>query len=167
MGFLKSLGLTNAHDGRGVRIPYRDAKGEETAVRYRVSLTAEGDRFTWKKGVQTSLYGLWRLEAARKAGYVVLVEGESDCQTLWQHGIPAVGLPGANCWREDRDARHFDGFERIYVVIEPDDGGIAVKESLKRSRINDRVWLVNIPRPYKDRVVFICASRSTSRKCGK
>ena len=34
----------------------------------------------------------------------MLVEGESDCHTLWHHRIPAVGLPGAGNWREDRDA---------------------------------------------------------------
>jgi putative DNA primase/helicase len=39
------------------------------------------------------LYGLWRLEKIRRVGWVVLVEGESDTQTLWIHGIPALGIP--------------------------------------------------------------------------
>ena len=30
----------------------------------------------------------------------MLVEGESDAQTLWHRGYPAIGLPGANQWRE-------------------------------------------------------------------
>ena len=50
----------------------------------------------------------------------MLVEGESDCLTLWFHEIPALGIPGAGNWREDRDAAHFDGIDTIYVVIEPD-----------------------------------------------
>jgi hypothetical protein len=49
---------------------------------------------------------------------VVLVEGESDCHTLWFHGIPALGIPGAANWREERDARHLDGFETIYIIVE-------------------------------------------------
>ena len=40
----------------------------------------------------------------RERGYSVLVEGESDCHTLWTHGEPAVGVPGANNWNESRDA---------------------------------------------------------------
>ena len=31
---------------------------------------------------------------------LVLVEGESDAQTLWMHDIPALGLPGAASWQE-------------------------------------------------------------------
>jgi hypothetical protein len=32
---------------------------------------------------------------------VVLVEGESDCHTLWGHEISALGLPSATRWREE------------------------------------------------------------------
>jgi hypothetical protein len=35
-------------------------------------------------------------------------QGESDCHTLWFHGVPALGIPGAANWREERDARHLD-----------------------------------------------------------
>ena len=42
---------------------------------------------------------------------VVLVEGESDAQTLWLHGYPALGLPGASTWSEKRDAAFFGGAE--------------------------------------------------------
>ena len=44
------------------------------------------------------------LPAVHKAGLVVLVEGESDCHTLWLHDFPALGLPGAGNWNEGRDA---------------------------------------------------------------
>ena len=53
----------------------------------------------------------------------MLVEGESDGHTLWFHGIPALGVPGASHWREERDATCFDGIETIFVVVEPDRGG--------------------------------------------
>ena len=61
---------------------------------------------------------------------MTLVEGESDVHTLWHHGIPAIGLPGATNWREDRDARCFDGIETIYVLIESDKGGQSVQKWL-------------------------------------
>ena len=62
----------------------------------------------------------------------MLVEGESDVQTLWYHRVPALGVPGAANWREDRDAQHLEGIETIYVVIEPDAGGEAVKKWLSK-----------------------------------
>jgi hypothetical protein len=76
---------------------------------------------------------------------VVLVEGESDCHTLWFHGIPALGIPGAANWREDRDARYLDGIETIYVAVEPDRGGDTIQEWLSRSSIRHRVKLVRLP----------------------
>jgi hypothetical protein len=76
---------------------------------------------------------------------VVLVEGESDCHSLWFHGIPALGIPGAGNWREDRDAEHLNGIETIYVVLEPDRGGDAVKKWLSRSTIRHRAKLVSLP----------------------
>ena len=96
MDFLRSLGLTQfSYDGKpAVRIPYFGAGGEEFAVRFRIAL--EGDRFRWEAGNQTvSLWPRPARRGAKRAGYVVLVEGESDCHTLWFHGIPALGIPGA------------------------------------------------------------------------
>jgi hypothetical protein len=76
---------------------------------------------------------------------VALVEGESDCHTLWFYGIPALGIPGATNWREDRDAAHLDGIDTIYVVVEPDRGGDALREWLGRSSIRHRAKLVRLP----------------------
>lgn len=147
--FLRSLGISDYADNRwpGVRvlrIPYRDASGNEPAVRIRHALDKPeggGDRFLWRKGSKPLLYGLDRLDGAHE---VVLAEGESDCHTLWHHGWPALGLPGATGWKDDRDAGHLDGIERIYVVVEPDAGGEAVMGWLSRSAIKDRAWLVDL-----------------------
>ena len=124
-----------------VRIPYlgRGRRGAGGTVPH---CPRRGNRFRWKSGSKPCLYGLHRLAEAQAAGYVVLVEGESDCHTLWFHGIPALGIPGATNWREDRDARHLDGIETIYVVIEPDKGGDAVKKWLAGSAIRHRAKLV-------------------------
>lgn len=158
-GFLRELGISDYKDTRFaervLRIPYRDLEGNEPAVRLRLAL-AKGDtdnRFLWRKGSKLCLYGLWRACARVHAGSegadhptpsVVLVEGESDCHTLWHHHIPALGLPGAGVWKEDRDARHLGAFERIYVVVEPDAGGEAVLGWLGRSKIRDRAWLLDL-----------------------
>ncbi len=111
------------NDYPAIEIPYRVADGSVSAIRWRLNLTKgeEGKdlRFAWEKGARPCLYGLWRLPAS---GPVVLVEGESDCHTLWQAGIAALGLPGAANWREERDARHVAGRE-VFLCLEPDKGG--------------------------------------------
>ncbi len=143
--FLRAIGLTEINYDRmpALRIPYRGIAGEEQAIRIRIAL--DGDRFRWKSGSKPLLYGLHRIGDARKAGHVALVEGESDCHTLWFHGVPALGVPGAANWREDRDAGHLDGIDTVYVVVEPDRGGDAVREWLARSSIRHRAKLVRLP----------------------
>jgi hypothetical protein len=143
--FLKSCGLSEFTFERkpAVRVPYFGRGGEELAVRFRIAL--DGDRFRWKSGTKPCLYGLNHLSEVKKASQVVLVEGESDCHTLWFHGIPALGIPGAANWREERDALHLDGIETIYVFIEPDHGGDVIKKWLSRSSIRHRSKLVSLP----------------------
>ena len=101
ISFLKKLGVSDMQlgDKPAVAIPYKDVDGLEQGTRIRVGLT--GARFRWATGSKPCLYGLWRLEKMSGKGYIVLVEGESDAQTLWLHGIPALGLPGANSWKEE------------------------------------------------------------------
>ena len=144
LDFLKSCGLSEQNYERkpAVRIPYFGDSGEEVAVRFRIAL--ESDRFRWRSGSKPSLYGLNHLAEARKAGHVVLVEAESDCHTLWYYGAPALGLPGAANWREQRDAPHLDGIEAIYVLIEPDRGGEVITQWLSRSTIRHRTKLINL-----------------------
>lgn len=148
--FLRQLGLSDhKHNGRSaVRIPYLDSNGTETAVRFRLALTGD-DRFRWKSGAKPTLYGLSRVNDVRKAGHVVFVEGESDCHTLWSQGVPALGIPGAANWREDRDTAHLEGIDTVFMVIEPDRGGETILKRLAASSIRDRVRLVRLD-PHKD-----------------
>jgi len=146
--FLRELGLsTVSYMGtKAVRMPYLTEDGREGAVRLRLALekSPQGDnRFRWRKGSKPTLYGLWRMERVREAGYVVLVEGESDCHTLWHHGIEALGVPGASNWKEEW-AAHLEGIGKVYAVIEPDEGGEMLKERLAASGIRDLLRFVEL-----------------------
>ena len=149
--YLRRLGLADTTYARkpAVRIPYRASGGTEVAVRFRIAASG-ADKFRWAKGSKATLYGLERLGDAREAGHVVIVEGESDAATLWFHDIPAIGLPGATTWHEDRDAPLLDAIGTVYVVIEPDTGGAAVLKWLSRSSIRPRARLVRLPLGTKD-----------------
>ena len=143
--FLRGLGLRDITymEKPAVRIPYPDEEGQEVAVRFRVSMDGT-EKFRWRSGDKPRPYGLRLLEEGRKAGYVVLVEGESDCHTLWCHQIPALGIPGASNWR-DEWATYLDGIEKVYVVIEPDQGGDTLREKLSSCEvIHDRLHLLEL-----------------------
>ena len=149
MDFLRGLGLVDRkyHSKAAVRIPYLAEDGQESAVRFRVALEKSevGDeRFRWRTGSKAMLYGLWRLEKIRKVGWVVLVEGESDTQTLWYRGVPALGIPGADTWKKEW-AEYLEGVERVYVVVEPDKGGETLRRALvATASIRDRIYLVEL-----------------------
>jgi putative DNA primase/helicase len=146
--FLQSLGLSDVHyfGNPALRIPYLDVDGTEGAVRYRTALeksAAEDDRFRWKSGSQVRPYGLWRLEKIQEAGFVWLVEGESDCHTIWYHGLPALGIPGASLWRSEW-AEYLEDAGKVYVVVEPDGGGETFWERLASSPLRESLWRVEL-----------------------
>jgi hypothetical protein len=136
--FLRSVGCETIHV-RGqpcVRIAYYDTDGVEIGARLRLSL-AGNNRFRWRKGAKVIPYGLERLTDARQAGYIVLVEGESDAQTLWYHEILALGIPGAATWKPEW-ASYFDGLS-VYVWREPDSGGATFIDKIGTSIPDARV----------------------------
>jgi hypothetical protein len=146
--FLGHLGLGDiTYSGSpAVRIPYFDHDGDETAVRIRLALQKHpdrDDRFRWRRGSKPTLYGLWRLPQIRDAGYVVLVEGESDCHTLWHHGIEALGIPGASSWKDEWTG-HLEGVPKVYAIVESDEGGAALWERLAASPLREKLYRVDL-----------------------
>lgn len=100
-------------------IPYLNEAGIEATSRRRFG----NKDFRWKYGSRgkIGLYGEWRIEEIRKAGYVVLVEGESDTHSLWYMGIPAIGVPGASMFKPHHGV--ILGGLKVYLHQEPDKGG--------------------------------------------
>ena len=143
--FLRNLGIEQGfYMGKPcLIIPYFNETGNQIAVRYRTALIGK-DKFRWRKGDKPCLYGLDRLGGYSKSD-IFIIEGESDCHTLWVNNIPALGLPGASSWKEDRDSSILNRFETIYVIIEPDAGGKAVLKWLRNSSIQSKVKLVSLP----------------------
>jgi hypothetical protein len=100
-------------------IPYFNESQNEATFRKRYA----GKQFRWKYGAGKDLcmYGIWRIEAIRKAGYVTLVEGESDSQSMWYMDISTLGIPGASMMRPEWASSLQD--LRVYIHVEPDKGG--------------------------------------------
>src|SRR5262249_23295104 len=115
--FLESLGLHDLPAG-GVGVPYRSLSGK-VVVKKRTSLSAK-DGSQWPKGEGLLAYGEDRLDANRP---LILVEGESDCWTLWYHGENALGLPGADTVAKTLCVGHVARVSMLYIVEEADDAG--------------------------------------------
>lgn len=130
--FLQGIGLRDDPNQYGPRVamPYLDEQQKVAAIRYRVSLNGAGQRFFWRKGDKAKgiPYGLPRLP---ESGYVIIVEGESDCHTLWHYGLPALGVPGAENWNPAW-AAYLDGLQ-AYVWQEPDAAGETFAQKVCRS----------------------------------
>lgn len=152
--FLQSLGLEDVSSG--IQIPYYLVGGElAPRQRIRVSRAGEKNKSIWNSGEEAIVpYGLNRLREAFDAGFLVLVEGESDCWTLWHKGFPALGIPGAtmtNCLLP----HYLTEVEKIYIVQEPDRGGTAfvngITAKLRDPRFNwkGEAFVVSID-PAKD-----------------
>jgi putative DNA primase/helicase len=112
-------------------MPYFDIDGKNIGNRIRTSLNGS-NRFIWSKGSRPTLYGLlWMdkplqccTENRDRNNYIILVEGESDAQTLWLYGYPALGVPGATMWKSDWK-EYLEGKE-VFVWQEPDNGGVTI-----------------------------------------
>jgi putative DNA primase/helicase len=118
-----------------VAIPYMDQDGNLLMRRFRTGLhkTEPDTRMRSEKGAKiTAPYGLNWLDIAQEAGYVLIVEGESDCHVLWYHGLPALGIPGAKNWKDEWSS-HLDGIETVLVAVEPDDAGESMWSKLMAS----------------------------------
>jgi CHC2 zinc finger len=142
--FLKSLGLKEyRHLGEpAVSMPYLDENGEVLLTRSRVSLTGK-PKVKTRRGDKHRLYGLWKLEEAREAGYAWMVEGESDWQTLCFHEEPAVGIPGANGWKTEW-AADLEGIDRLYFVVEDEAGEQCWRKLTETPEIRDRLHRVEL-----------------------
>ena len=121
--FLKSTcGASNGKDKDKktfLKLPYYNE--EKTDHIFRKRYANKEFRWSWGSSGKLILYGDWRLPEIRKSGWAILVEGESDTQTLWYLGFPALGVPGAANFRPKMVPKLQD--LKLFVHVEPDKGG--------------------------------------------
>jgi len=102
-----------------LKVPYYGYDKQESTYRKRYG----HKEFRWKFGSSGKIipYGTWRIPEFETAGYVCMVEGESDTQTLWYMDVPALGIAGASLFKIDQAAMLQN--LKLYLHIEPDRGG--------------------------------------------
>jgi uncharacterized protein (DUF927 family) len=169
--FLRKLGLETIANPykpsrQAVQVPYLTTEGALHRNRIRAALkpSEDGDnRMQWDRqpeGHGTILYGLHRLNGAEQ---IILVEGESDSQTLWFYEFAALGLPGAGNFKPERDDRHLEGRE-VIAFMERDEGGKTLIKRLSASKHRGQIKIA-LTHPFKDvsEMHVACPERFRSR----
>jgi RecA-family ATPase len=145
--FLHGNGVID--EGGRVGFQYFTVDAKPFRTKYRAALS--GNRgFAMSKGEGMLPYGLWRLqEGLANDGRVILCEGETDALTLWYHGFTALGIPGSTQWREEW-ADYIPEGSKVYVIIEPDDGGEKFEASFRKSKLAKRLSFIYMTNEVKD-----------------
>jgi hypothetical protein len=115
---LRGFGLEDAPFG--VRFPYIGLDGHPARARWRTGLRGAGGS-EWAPDPDLPVVPYIRpdhCEHVAAAGYLIVVEGESDCWAGWRHGIPVLGIPGSDRW-PSLTLAHLAGAGCIYLQREP------------------------------------------------
>lgn len=119
---VKNCGLHNMENNGGVGMPYLDEQKVPLFIRRRKALRAKDGTFQ-PKGKALQAYGQHLLPGVRQGKKsLILVEGESDCWTLWYHGMDAIGVPGAASPKVLHE-KILDGIDQVYIWKEPGEAG--------------------------------------------
>ena len=149
---LKQWGVSDGRYGGvdAVRIPYLNEQGETLSVQWRVG--ADGERF--RRTGSPTLYGLWRL-GEYSGQNLWVVEGVSDCWTLWHANIPCLAFPNNN--PPEALLQHFwdiaTRFQNLYILPDSDDAGRVLVQRLAETcprDLRERVKVVPLPDGVKD-----------------
>lgn len=120
-------------------IPYLTTGGP-VDIRYRALRPGDEPKYKSRPGSHVRLFGVRSLTI--HSDTIVLCEGEIDCMTMHQMGVPAVGVPGANAWK-DHWKLLFADYDNVLVVCDGDQAGREFGKSVAE-RI-DGVQVIHLP----------------------
>lgn len=110
-----------------IKIPYMDEEEKVVSNRFR----GINKSFRWEKNAVIIPYGLQLLSKHKNKDYLILVEGESDTQSLELVGHPALGIPGATTFKSTW-IKYLKG-KKVYIHNENDIGGNIFKDNICRT----------------------------------
>lgn len=126
------------YQGR-LAIPYTSPTGI-TDIRFRSIGEDAGPKYLTRTGAESHLFNVQAFQVDTDT--IAICEGEFDTMMAYQSGVTAVGVPGANNWK-DWYARAFHDYLRVFVLIDGDSAG---RELGKRiSQHIDVAYVVPMP----------------------
>lgn len=110
-------------------IPYITKTGV-VDLRFRSLNPAVEPKYMGLTGAETKMYNV--LDIERAGDWIGICEGELDTITLSKCvGIPCIGVPGANSWKEHY-TRMLADFERVFIFADGDQPGREFAASIAR-----------------------------------
>lgn len=100
-------------------IPYITTGGV-VDIRYRALVPDAQQKYLSRPGSKVRLFGVTAL--MEPGDTIALCEGEIDTMTMNQCGVHAVGVPGANAWK-DHWRLLFSDYDNVIVVCDGDQAG--------------------------------------------
>src|SRR4030095_14899140 len=116
-------------DAKGmISIPYTTPNGPVARRSRRPPHKESGPKYWQPKGSGLTIFNTPAFFASEDT--IAITEGEMDCITLVQAGIPAVGIPGASAW-EAHFPLLFEGYSSVIICADNDDTGAGKKFAAK------------------------------------
>lgn len=134
--------------GPAVMMPYHDSNGKPAGLRFRrIALPGwwkdrkdPPPKYVSMKSAPPLLYGAELLPMLAPSGVVHVAEGETDTESLREHGVlAAVGTPGATIWRSSWTQAVVDAQPRHVVIWFDGDtaggkNGVKLRDTLSKAR---------------------------------
>ena len=139
LGFVKNPETGHELYQGKLSIPYLTPAGV-IDIRFRSLSNDSGPKYLSRPGASTHIYNIGAL--SRDNGMLVVCEGEIDTIIATQVGFIAVGLPGANNWKQFY-SRVLDGWEKIMLFCDGDNAGREMAKTISREL--DNVFPVFMP----------------------
>lgn len=114
-------------------IPVRTINGELLGVIRRYCDPDADPRYRYPKGFHKSehLFGSWLVANDHRPGPVALTEGSIDAMTLWQYGIPAMGILGSYVSESHIRILKRLGLTQLLLFFDNDKAGAQIVERCK------------------------------------
>ena len=121
LGYTASDRVSRSQDlRRCLVLPYEDGLGRVRQLRYRPLYSGASAKYL---SVGSDPSNLFAVRAADNP-VVHIVEGEPDTMIAWQCGFKAVGVPGANNFKDEwRYLFRAPHVERVVLAFDPDNAG--------------------------------------------
>lgn len=120
LGYVKEPMIGDEQYTGRLAIPYLTPTGT-VDIRYRAVHPDDSPKYMSRSGAQQHIYNV--LAFQQDSDLIAICEGELD--TIITHsmvGIPAVGMPGAQAWK-NWYARAFADYRRVFVLCDGDQPG--------------------------------------------
>lgn len=143
---IKSLKIEGSREKQAIIFPSYSPSGELINRSYR---TLGADKKVWQdKECAPSLFG-WQClpQEAYTNRTVLLSEGQIDCATWLQWGIPALSIPnGTGCAWIDYEWDNLAPFDTFYLAFDQDEAGRKITETVMSRLGKHRCLIVALPK---------------------